>query len=160
MPAALQHAIDEQYCEPFLYHDPNRPGYVSLLTQVSGKKSQNTVWLGKLGDALSSVNIANDTWVSQAEFHKPNRRAVNVWRIQLAFSDLDTYNIEQLRDLSPEHLAGNLLIWCADNGIPEPSLVVFSGRGLQVKWLFEKPIPAQALPRWQAVQEQRAHGHA
>jgi Putative ATPase subunit of terminase (gpP-like) len=31
-------------------------------------------------------------------------------------------------------------------------LVVFSGRGLQAKWLFEKPLPRKALPRWHAVQ--------
>jgi len=36
-------------------------------------------------------------------------------------------------------------------GVPEPSLIVFSGRGLHFYWIIN-PIPANALPRWQACQ--------
>lgn len=38
-------------------------------------------------------------------------------------------------------------------GIPQPSLVVYSGRGLHFYWII-KPIPAAVLPRWQACQRQ------
>jgi len=37
--------------------------------------------------------------------------------------------------------------------IPPPSVIVFSGRGLQVKWFFVNPLPRRALPRWNAVQK-------
>ena len=39
-----------------------------------------------------------------------------------------------------------------DEGIPVPSLILFSGRGLQVKWLLDRPLPRAALPRWNALQ--------
>jgi hypothetical protein len=35
-----------------------------------------------------------------------------------------------------------------------PSLVIYSGRGLQAKWLLERPLPRAALPRWNAVQKE------
>jgi hypothetical protein len=38
-------------------------------------------------------------------------------------------------------------------GVPEPSLIVFSGRGLHFYWIIN-PTPAAALPRWQACQRQ------
>jgi len=41
-----------------------------------------------------------------------------------------------------------------NSDIPDPSLILFSGRGLQVKWLLERPLPRAALPRWNAVQKQ------
>lgn len=36
--------------------------------------------------------------------------------------------------------------------VPEPSLIVFSGRGLHFYWIID-PIPRAALPRWQACQQ-------
>ncbi|APP87428.1 hypothetical protein ABQZ99_021045 (plasmid) [Xanthomonas hortorum pv. vitians] len=32
-----------------------------------------------------------DTWMTQAEFMRPNRRVVNLLRIGLLFADIDTY---------------------------------------------------------------------
>ena len=37
-------------------------------------------------------------------------------------------------------------------GIPPPSFMVLSGRGIHFYWLLE-PLPAQALPTWQLVQD-------
>ena len=39
-----------------------------------------------------------------------------------------------------------------DAQLPPPSAVVWSGRGLHLYW-FVKPVPAQALPVWQRVQD-------
>lgn len=39
-----------------------------------------------------------------------------------------------------------------DAQMPPPSAVVWSGRGLHLYWLL-KPVPAQALPVWQRVQD-------
>jgi hypothetical protein len=44
------------------------------------------------------------------------------------------------------------LLHCEDLGIPEPTVIVWSGHGLHVKWAFDGPLPAAALPRWNAVQ--------
>ncbi len=56
--------------------------------------------------------------------------------------------------MSTEAQVDALLMACDDGGIPPPSVVLFSGRGLQVKWLFSVPVPAAAVPRWHAVQRQ------
>ena len=140
--------------EPFSYHDPRRPGFVSLLTKAPGivKPRTQTFRLEALPMMLGTVNPDLDTYLTQNEFYKPNRRTVNVWRMPLAFADLDTYRVESLANLAPEHVVEYLLRFCDDRQLPEPSLIVFSGRGLQIKWLFTAPIPKRALPRWQAVQ--------
>ena len=46
----------------------------------------------------------------------------------------------------------NVLNMLDDKGVPLPSLMLDSGRGLQLKWLLDTAIPRQALPRWNAIQ--------
>lgn len=94
-----------------------------------------------------------DTWVSQAEFMSPNRRIVNLLRLGLLFCDLDTYRQSFAQGRSPEALAEAVLYHCAQEGLPTPSILVFSGRGVQAKWLLDGTIPRRALPRWNACQK-------
>ena len=139
--------------EHLLYHSPARKGFVSIL-QTSAKRGppQSSLWLAKLPSAVAVLQGETDVYISQAEFKKPNRKLVNLWRLPLAFADLDTYKVKQLAGLRPEGLLDRLLATCNDRGIPTPSIVVFSGRGLQVKWVFTEPLGRAALPRWKAVQ--------
>ena len=53
---------------------------------------------------------------------------------------------------TPEEVSLSVRTFLHDEGIPAASLIVSSGRGLYLKWLFETPIPQSALPRWNAVQ--------
>ena len=92
-------------------------------------------------------------YISQAEFFKPNRRLVNLWRLGLAFVDLDTYQTKW-GSRTPEEVSLSVRTFLHDEGIPAASLIVSSGRGLYLKWLFETPIPQSALPRWNAVQRE------
>ena len=78
-------------------------------------------------------------------------------RVGLAWVDVDTYKVPALQSKNPEQLLSVLLRACENVGLPEPSLVVFSGRGLQVKWLFDSALPRQALPRWNLVQKELCH---
>ncbi|NYZ70404.1 replication protein, partial [Endozoicomonas sp. SM1973] len=59
-----------------------------------------------------------------------------------------------LRDKSPEGLTWALIEFCQQEGLPPPSLVLFSGRGLYAKWILTTPVPRQALPRWNACQRE------
>jgi hypothetical protein len=43
------------------------------------------------------------------------------------------------------------LLRLAEMELPEPSFVIYSGRGMHLYWLI-KPVPAKALPVWQMVQ--------
>lgn len=140
--------------EPMLYHDAERPGFTALLTPT-GPKRQLSVRLHELPSILEGVRARHeDAYIAQNEFFKPNRRAVNCWRLTSCFVDLDTYKLEGLYGEPAEALADLLLRRCEDAGIPPPSVVVYSGRGLQAKWLLEKPVPRATLPRWQALQDE------
>jgi hypothetical protein len=137
--------------EASLYHNPAEFGYVALL-----KGSHQKICIQKaLGHVLSPKKgwaKDQDVWLSQGEFFQRSRRVVHLLRIGLLFADLDTYKTPWAAGRTPEELAESVLYCCAADGMPTPSLIVFSGRGLQAKWLLEKPLPRQALPRWRACE--------
>ncbi|WP_228723070.1 helix-turn-helix domain-containing protein [Limnobaculum xujianqingii] len=135
-----------------MYHDSNRIGFFSLLVDVRGEKRQSSHPLADMPTILNLVDKTRDTWMSQAEFIRPNRRVVNLSRLGLLFADLDTYRIPALAGRDPEKLAASVLYFCAEEGVPAPSMLIYSGRGIQAKWLLEGTIPRQALPRWNACQ--------
>lgn len=134
------------------YHDINRHGFFSLLVGSPTGKRQDSYRLSQMPVVLSMLDHGRDTWLSQAEFIRPNRRVVNLARIGLLFADLDTYRMPAISGRSPDQLAASVLYHCADEGVPTPSLLVFSGRGIQAKWFLDRPLPRQALPRWNACQ--------
>src|SRR5512147_2459380 len=114
-------------------------------------KIQKSYRLSEMPRVIESLDQNRDTWISQAEFIRPNRRVVYLLRLNLCFVDLDYYKAPW-KTYKPDEMANILRGYCQDEAIPEPSLILFSGRGLQVKWLFERPLPRAALPRWKAVQ--------
>ena len=135
-----------------MYHDSSRSGFFSLLVDVRGEKRQSSHRLAEMPTVLNLVDKARDTWMSQAEFIRPNRRVVNLARLGLLFTDLDTYRIQALAGHTPDQLATSVLYFCNEEGLPAPSVLIYSGRGIQAKWLLDGTIPRQALPRWNACQ--------
>lgn len=153
--SSLQLALPLAYHEAQTYHDPQRPGFFSMLVRGrDGAMRQRSEKLEHLPQIIHRLDPTLDCWISQGEFFKRNRQLVNLWRMPLAYIDLDTYNVPRLNGRAPEFLLACLLEKCDDSGVPQPSLVIYSGRGLQVKWLFAKPVPRRALPRWQALQNE------
>ena len=138
--------------EHHLYHQPDRYGYFSILARDrAGATRQSSYALPKLDQVLNLLPHDRDSWLSQAEFIKPNRRIVNLARIGLLFVDLDTYR-SNCPGGGTEWAADVVLHSCDQQGIPRPSIIIFSGRGLQAKWFLEGTLPRQALPRWNRVQ--------
>ncbi|MGY2210397.1 replication protein [Pseudomonas pergaminensis] len=135
-----------------MYHDSSRSGFFSLLVDVRGEKRQSSHRLADMPTILNLVDKTRDTWMSQAEFIRPNRRVVNLARLGLLFTDLDTYRIPALAGRTPDQLATSVLYFCTEEGLPAPSVLIYSGRGIQAKWLLDGTIPRQALPRWNACQ--------
>ena len=135
-----------------MYHDSKRAGFFSLLVDSRGEKRQSSHRLADMPKVLSLLDKKRDTWMSQAEFIRPNRRVVNLLRLGLLFADLDTYRVPALAGRTPDQLAESVLYFCSEEGLPVPSVLIYSGRGIQAKWLLEGTIPRQALPRWNACQ--------
>ena len=152
MAAAAQYPSWQDKPEPFFYHDAERSGYIALLEQRGNRVHQQMATISSLAEHIQKRAGARDCWISQGEFFKPDRKVVNLARMQVAFVDLDTYKTARFENIQLEAQLGQLLTFCYDKQIPEPSLIIFSGRGLQAKWLFSAPVPAAALPRWAAVQ--------
>lgn len=147
-----QFALFSSQDEAQMYHDSNRNGFFSLLVDVYGQKRQSSHRLADMPTILNLADKTRDTWMSQAEFIRPNRRVVNLARLGLLFTDLDTYRIPFLAGRTADQLATSVLYFCTEAGLPAPSILIYSGRGIQAKWLLNGTIPRQALPRWNACQ--------
>ena len=153
-PSAWQPDLFGPLDEASLYHT-ERWGFFSLLyASESGdgrRKRQRTYPLVKMPWVIDRVDPRRDTWISQAEFAKFNRRLVNLLRVGLCFVDLDVYKTP-LGAVSPSAQAALLVDYCDGEGIPVPSVIVSSGRGLYAKWLLSPVLSRRALPYWNAVQ--------
>lgn len=88
-----------------------------------------------------------DIYYSQNTFYKPQRRIDNIRQLRSLYVDLDVYN----KGLSPEWVLGKLEHESFGQTIPEPNMVIFSGRGLVLVWNIN-PIPYMAMPLWRAVE--------
>ncbi|MHD0650915.1 replication protein [Pseudomonas aeruginosa] len=153
MSAVNQLDLFDGFDEANLYHPDDGSGFFSLLWKDGQSKRQWSYRVSEMAKVLNLVDYQRDTWISQAEFCAPNRRVVNLARVGLLFVDLDTYKADLMRGRSVEQQVQTLHFWCHDRGIPLPSFVVFSGRGLQAKWLLTSALPRAALPRWNACQK-------
>ena len=134
--------------EAGLYHHSEGTTFFSLLVAQQHGKVQRSFRARDMVQVLRLLPKDRDSWISQAEFIAPNRRVVNLASVGLLFIDVDCYKV----GMYPEQAENLLLLRCEEDGFPLPSLIVRSGRGLQVKWLLKSPLPRFALPRWNACQ--------
>ncbi len=137
--------------EPSAYIDQKGPGYFAVFVPSSRprQKLYETILLVPVIEALDPTR---DTYISQAIFTHRNRRVTNLMSVGLAFADLDTYRRIGLADKSPEEQTALLMGFCEQDGIPAPSITLFSGRGLQVKWLLDEALEKSRITEWNEVQ--------
>ena len=140
--------------EALMFHNPERYGSFSLLVKVNDKMKQRSYPLSEMPKVLSSIDKELDTYISMGEFSKYSRKTEHLLRIGVLYVDIDTYYFEFSKGRTPKQLADSVLFHCDDVGIPRPTTLVFSGRGIQAKWLLKTPVPHKALYRWKACQEQ------
>lgn len=105
---------------------------------------------------LSQDNSHETTsiWLSQGEFSRPNRQKLNLARISVCWVDLDLHHENSrpaLRAMGKDEALKACLDRCQVLGIPMPSVVLWTGRGLVLKWVTDV-LPKAAYPRWAAVQ--------
>lgn len=169
--------------EPEFYHSPDySSGFFAILVRdrewhrrlveyhrANGASQKNIENLPQLKQTMHRVTdiakvvreleVGRDSYISQAAFawprdasgkyFRPNRRAVNVLRLPLSFVDLDM----RIGPAQVDYFVKDILDTLEEEGFPLPSFILFSGRGLHLKWLYKTPLPRMAAPRWNAVQK-------
>ena len=125
MSSSLAHFRSWAEAEPFLYHDTSKFGFVSLDSKRGKQWIEGSTPLATLSDALQNLRSDADAhYISQGVFSRANRRTVNLLRMPVVFSDLDTYSKDHLKHMSPAHLCGLVLMTLEDLGLPYASAQV------------------------------------
>jgi hypothetical protein len=133
-----------------LLHPKGRKGSVTIARKTGTKWQQHAVRIEDLPKAAASLAGMPDIYVSPNSFWG-ERHTKRLAQIGAAYSDLDYYNAPQWRGCTPETVMYAALDTLEQEGVPLPSWVLFSGRGLLLLWLHS-PLPPQALDRWTALQ--------
>src|SRR5690625_4371636 len=90
--ALAQRGLFDGADEAGAYHDPSRFGFFSVLVKnPDGGTFQSSHRLVDMPTVLGLVDKTRDSWLTQAEFIRPNRRVVNLARVGLFFAVLDIY---------------------------------------------------------------------
>ena len=100
-----------------------------------------------------------DIYISLQTFYTPRRLADKLWRLNAIAFDID----EHTKGLTADEIKGTvnrtLAILERDvfdkDVLPHPSMIVSTGRGLQVLYLLES-LPRQGLPLWKLTGESMA----
>lgn len=140
----------QEYSDPYkhvLFHHSNADGFITLAKKESDRFKQYHYKPDEIQEQLSSW-LGEDVYFSQNTFYMPNRRIENIRQLRSLFVDVDCH----LFNMNPEWLVQQFEQDLFKQQIPEPNIIIFSGRGLNLIWLIE-PVPSQALPLWQAIQE-------
>lgn len=103
-------------------------------------------------DLLDHYRGRDDVYLSTQRF-RGRRRVAQLLSLSSLHADLDYYKVPELKGTSPGRVLEGTLGALERARKPEPSLAIFSGRGLYLMWLHS-PIPRAALPRWEACQRE------
>lgn len=129
------------------------PRFVCV-ANARGQTRKGIGWAEKLYPAAAmdgicrAVGSSSDHYISQATFVTTRRLASGISSLRCAFVDLDTYNVGITPEAAAERV--NDIAICA--GLPLPTHLVSSGRGLYVRWVFTNEIEAAQLHQWRALQ--------
>ena len=128
------------------FHHGDADGWVAI-AQKNGKGfRQYHYQASELAQHLSEWT-GEDVYFSQNTFFKPQRRIDSIRQLRSLYVDLDVYNV----GMTPEYALGKLEYDYFGREVPDPNLVIFSGRGLVLVWNID-PVPYQAMPLWKALE--------
>jgi hypothetical protein len=91
--------------------------------------------------------LGEDVYFSQNTFYLPQRQIANIRQLRSLYVDIDCY----LLNYEPVYILSILEEEIFKRKIPDPSFIIFSGKGIILIWRIE-PLPYQALPLWQVIQ--------
>lgn len=138
----------------FIHNEPRGGRVIISSRDRRGTWHEYSVDIGTMPTAVCELGGQSDTYLTFNRFNGRRRLITRLRALDALYIDLDTYRLPPRNDIAsmlPEAAAAAVLRWLKDCGIPAPSLIMFTGRGLSMCWVID-PVPAQALPRWRACQ--------
>jgi len=143
--------------------------YIQLLhTNCRGlvclsQKSKNDYWLpelfvpaNKVNSIITKRNNINDQYISVNEFNRNcSRKEENITQLRSLFIDIDikhNNNDNILNDSEAFIVLEDIEQSLASINCPQPTLIINSGRGLQMYWSFN-PVPKSYLPTYKQAQQ-------
>lgn len=136
------------------------PAYFSTMQIIKNpdgteSKELNIHPVERLPYVVESIYGARcDSYITQAVFSSHRERSVaTIKTLGSNWGDLDTYHNPDLKGLDAEAQAARLRAFCLDTGVPPPSTILFSGRGLQPKWLLTSALGRERIPEWRRMAE-------
>ncbi|PSM56689.1 replication protein [Clostridium diolis] len=99
-----------------------------------------------------AVSLDANIYMTPNSFFMPKRKIENIRKLNALYIDIDYYNIENLKTYDHGRILGILENDYFGQDVPEPSFVIYTGRGLAVYWLIEA-VPIKVLPLWNSIQK-------
>lgn len=93
-----------------------------------------------------------DRYITQNRFSGERRLVAQLQELSALYSDVDFYDVPELRNLAPESILRMALQSLYSASIPEPSLGLCSGRGICIVWRHTT-VTREELPIWNACQD-------
>lgn len=127
-------------------------GYITLAITNKGKWQQYHFKKEDLEENLNKIlSLETNTYGSVNSFYKPVRGIQNIRKINSIYLEYDRHN-----GPIPTNLDIQSLLYFLDkdvfNSVPQPNLIINSGRGIHLYWLLEN-LPYQAIPLWTIVRD-------
>ena len=131
-------------------------GWVAfLVADPTGEIHQE--WTNDPESWLVNYIGAPDVRMSWNTFYSTSSKATNILHYHCCFADLDYRKIVKYKDTHPNDMSLIVQKFCAENDLPDPSLIISTGNGLHVAWRFAIPSTARwATPRYVQKKENTA----
>lgn len=131
-----------------LLHPSHGAGKVSFVIIRNRDETVTKTYSVETAPVIVDALLDESTYVSLNRFHGP-RSSKRLAQINALYLDLDVHTLPGSNQL-PEHWCELMYDEFSAKNLPQPSVLVSSGRGLAAIWLL-KPLPAEAQPRWSAA---------
>ncbi|MDT0682306.1 hypothetical protein RM543_06395 [Roseicyclus sp. F158] len=133
-----------------LLHTPGSVGKTSVMVKACRDRIFTKTYSVEDAPQWIEPLLDYDAYITLHRFHGP-RSGHRLAALNGLFLDLDIDRVPS-RLADSGRWASAISARASELGLPEPSILLFTGRGLGAIWLIDE-MPARALPRWQAAQD-------